>query len=709
MHYDTLILLVQISGLLLFARLLGELAQRIGQPAVVGEIFAGIILGPTLLGNVPMVAEYMVPNDSGRNYLTIISMLGAMFLLFIAGMETDIKLIKHHSKKAIKIAATALFVSFVSLFLYSLTIPDNLLVNPNDRYVFGAFIAITISVSAISVIAKVLIDLNLIRRDFGQLFVAIGMIDEAAAWILISIFIGFVGGLTSSIGGIIFSFSKVILFIVLGFVIGKFLIKYVITFLQNKIKLRYKFLTLVVIVIFVYGAIATALGLEAVLGAFVAGIIFGQIPHLSDKTIDRLESITFAIFAPIFFASAGLQVNILEFTDPSILTLSVVLILIAFSSKAIGGYVGARFFAKSDHWTSMLFAVGTNTRGTIQIIIATIGLTVGLISKDIFSIIILISILSSIISPILIKLIIKKVEPNTEELKRIKQEEIYAGSILSKINRVLLPIRVRTDINIESAKSIETNILEAIGSKKDISVTLFTITNEKEKNSAQTFLDGISSTFKVAEINKKIVIADNALDKIIEEAQKDYDLLVIGATEKQNNTEMVFNTFIDSLIRFSPCPSLIVQGHALLEDNKFKRILVPTDGSKASKRAAEVAFAIATSDDDEVHILRVIEEKITLDDFEPKDHLVDRQFSYAQEIVNELKSIGESLSVNTFTRLEIGINPETVILNIAKENKFDLVILGSDVRPGSDKLYLGPRVEKVLANCICPVLVVNSF
>ena len=108
LHYDTLILLIQIAGLLLFARLMGELAQRVGQPAVVGEIFAGILLGPTLIGNVPIVAEYMVPNDSGRNYLTIISMLGAMFLLFIAGMETDIKLIKVHSKNAIKIAATAL-------------------------------------------------------------------------------------------------------------------------------------------------------------------------------------------------------------------------------------------------------------------------------------------------------------------------------------------------------------------------------------------------------------------------------------------------------------------------------------------------------------------------------------------------------------------------------------------------------------------------
>jgi nucleotide-binding universal stress UspA family protein len=306
-------------------------------------------------------------------------------------------------------------------------------------------------------------------------------------------------------------------------------------------------------------------------------------------------------------------------------------------------------------------------------------------------------------------MIIKKVEPNTDEIKRIKQEEIYAGSILSKINRILLPVRARTDLDIASAKSIESNILEAIALKKDISVTLFSITNDKEKTKTEAFLDGIANTFKMSKINKKVVVAENALDKILEEAKKDYDLLVIGATEKQKNSGMVFNNFTDNLIRFSPCPSLIVHGHSIIEENQIKKILVPTDGSKASKRAAEVAFALTTKPTDEVHILRVVEQKPTLDDFDTKDHLIDRQFNYAHEIVNDLKSIGESLSVNTFTKVVLGENPENVILKIAKDEDFNLVIIGSDVRPGSDKLYLGPRVERILANSTCPVIVVNSF
>jgi len=709
LHYDTLILLIQIAGLLLLARLMGELAQRIGQPAVVGEIFAGILLGPTLLGNVPIISEYIVPNDYGKNYLSIISMLGAMLLLFIAGMETDIKLIKIHSQKAIKIASTALLVSFISLFFFSLTIPDNLLTDSGSKYLFAAFLSITISVSAISVIAKVLIDLNLIRRDLGQLFIAIGMIDETIVWIIISILIGLVGGFATTAAGIFLSFIKVILFLLLGYFVGKFFIKHIITFFQNKIKLRDKFLTLVIVIIFIYGAIAQAIGLEAVLGAFIAGIVFGQIPYLSDETYDKIESLTFAIFAPIFFASAGLQVNILEFTDINILSLAFLLMLIAFASKTIGGFAGSKFFAKNDTRTSLLFGIGLNTRGTIQIILATIGLTIGILSKDIFSIIIIISVVSSVISPIFIKVLIKKIEPNRDEIKRITQEEIYAKSILSKINRILLPVRVRTDLTTQLIKSIEAGIIEAIASKKNLSVTLLTITSEQDKSKAQVFLDSIASSFTKSEVTKKIIVSEKALEKILEESKKDYDLLVIGATEKQNNPEQVFNTFIDNLIRFSPCPSLIVQGHTHFDESTSKKILVPTDGSKASKRAAEVAFALTMNKNDEVHILRVVEERVSLDETDTKNHLLHRQFNYAKEIVNELKVIGDSLSVNTKTRVEAGINPEDVITDVAKKDKFNFVILGSDVRPGSEKLFLGPRVENILRNCTCPVIVVNSF
>ncbi|MDZ7623813.1 MAG: universal stress protein [Ignavibacteriaceae bacterium] len=146
----------------------------------------------------------------------------------------------------------------------------------------------------------------------------------------------------------------------------------------------------------------------------------------------------------------------------------------------------------------------------------------------------------------------------------------------------------------------------------------------------------------------------------------------------------------------------------MADDWRPSRILVPTNGSLASKRAAEIAFGIAYHDHDQVHILNVVESKDNFASLDIEGSSKERRLSFAYQVVNELKKLGESLNVNTFTEVEIGEEPDKVILKMSREKNFDLIILGTDIRPGTDKLYLGPRVERILKNCTCPVLVVNG-
>src|SRR4030065_620603 len=195
-HSDILKLLIQISVLLVTARLFGELSQIIGQPAVLGEILAGIFLGPSLLGNLlPFIYGWVIPvTEVQINLLEVITLIGALFLLLITGLETDLVLIKQHSKKAAATALGGLIIPFAAGYIFSLYIPDQLLVDPSQRIIFGLFLATAISLSAIPVIAKVLIDLKLIRRDIGQITIAAGMIDDTVAWILLSIVLGLIGG-----------------------------------------------------------------------------------------------------------------------------------------------------------------------------------------------------------------------------------------------------------------------------------------------------------------------------------------------------------------------------------------------------------------------------------------------------------------------------------------------------------------------------------
>ena len=444
LHNDILILLIQLFLLLLFARVFGELFQRLGQPTVVGEILAGVILGPSLLGAVPLLSDLMiVKSTQGTNLLEVVSLLGAMLLLLITGLETDLALIKHHSRSAFGTAIGGLIFPLILGFAFCFFIPDYLLVEPEKRIIFSLFVATAISVSAIPVIAKVLIDLKLIRRDIGQITIAAGMIDDTAAWILLSIVLGLIEVGVVTFQNVFISVGKVLAFLIISFVAGKWIASKIISFAQNSIKSDYKFLTILILFSFGFGAIAQALKLEAVLGAFLAGIIFSRIPAIPEESIDRLESITFGIFAPIFFAAAGLKVSLHPLFNSELLFIGIGLIAIATLSKITGAYVGARVFGKSDHWTALSFGAGLNARGAIQIIIAAIGLSVGIISQQIFSLIIIMAVVTSIIAPFMLRWTLKHVKPEAAEIKRLQMEEQLKDNLLNKVHRVLLPVRKR--------------------------------------------------------------------------------------------------------------------------------------------------------------------------------------------------------------------------------------------------------------------------
>jgi len=334
-HHDVLVLIIQIAVLLSTARALGEIAQRLGQPAVIGEILAGIVLGPSLLsGFFPFINAWIVPQTEVQGYLLeVISLIGVMFLLLITGLETDLPLIRRHARTAIGTAAGGLIVPFATGLLLGLHLPDFLLANKDQRLVFALFIAACMSISAIPVIAKVLMDLNLMRRDIGQIIIAAGMCDDTSAWIMLSIIVGLASGQAVTPGSVLEAVGKVLAFMAISFTLGRWLVKKTLDFVQDEVISRDSLLTLVLVLTFVWGAITQALNLEAVLGAFIMGILFGQMPRLPDSVHQTLESIALGIFAPIFFAVAGLKVNVMNLLEPKLLYIALIVIFIACTGK----------------------------------------------------------------------------------------------------------------------------------------------------------------------------------------------------------------------------------------------------------------------------------------------------------------------------------------------------------------------------------------
>jgi len=391
--------------------------------------------------------------------------------------------------------------------------------------------------------------------------------------------------------------------------------------------------------------------------------------------------------------------------------ITLIVIGIATLGKVIGTYTGARFIGGKDHWTSLSFGAGLNARGAMEIIIATIGLRLGILSQDMFSIVVVMAIATSLMAPFALRYVLKRVSIGEDEQKRLKKEELEADSMVADIHRVLLPVRLKDAETVDSGdlQSIEAQILELKGQGTELSLTLMTVVQESsKKTNAEAYLNKLSGYFNLNELVVKAVVSDKPGDAIIDESKKNYDLLVIGATDRSINSDHLFSPIVDYLVRMSPCPTLIVQAADISENWTPQRIMVPTNGSLASRHAAELGFFIAKSDKDkEVLAMNVVTNELR-PVYDTNQMYVQNKNLFAQEAVDELKKLGEAYGVKTESMVVNGQNPEDTIAEIAETNQIDLIIVGTNVRPGSNRLYLGPRVENILQLSPCPVVIFNT-
>jgi Kef-type K+ transport system membrane component KefB/nucleotide-binding universal stress UspA family protein len=699
---DILHLLVMVAVLLAAARLLGELFTRMGQPSVIGEILAGVILGPSVLGAfAPALGAWTTPQNQVQGYLLeLVGLIGVMLLLVVIGIETDLTLIRRKARIAVGISAGGLTLPLVFGLLLGLLFPADLLVDPTQRTVFALFMAASLSIAAIPVLAKVLMDLGLMRRDLGQTMLASAMIDDLTGWTLLGIItsLASVGRLEPR--AVLTSLLTVVAFVAITALPGRYLVSRTLAVVQDRMTSRDRLLTLVAVFAFAWAALSHWLGLEPVVGALAIGVLFGQMRRLPAEIPQRLESIALGVFGPVFFAVAGLKVNIPNLAQPRLLLLTVVVIVVATVAKVLGAYLGARYLSGQPTWTALAFGIGLNARGAVEIIIASIGLGLGILSRDVFSMIVVMAVATSLMAPLGLKALAKRLVPEGEELERLEREKSAEGSLIAGIRRVLLPIRPRPSA-LGGAQAIEAIVLGRLAQQHGLAVTLFSVGPRE----TYEFLGQIEHLFSGAEVTKRVVESENPVSAVLSEAQRDYDLVVLGATEIDSTAEVLFGGVVDEVVRLAPVPSLVVRGGKISPNWRPRRIVVPTDGSVTSRRAAELAFAIADPDAI-VTIIHVVTRHSSITgsfrDRAPARHEIGHQ------LTADLRQLGESIGVVTETEVRMGPEPEDAILETARRTQADLVILGTGVRAASSRLFLGPRVERILTSCPCPVVVLNT-
>lgn len=715
-HHELLLLLLQLALLLLVARSLGELMRRWHQPQVIGELLAGVLLGPSVFGAAlpQLQAQFFPASQTQANLLSAISWLGVLFLLLVTGLETDLNLIIRKGKTALLVSLGGILIPFASGLVLGWQLPERFLANPNERLVFGLFMATAMSISAIPVIAKVLMDLRLIRRDIGQITLAAGMTDDTIGWILLSVVAGLASGGKFSPTNLLTIVGAAVIFLAVALTIGRVVVEIIFRWVDNNIGGQAAHLSTLLVLALGASALTHHLGLEAALGAFVVGILVGQAPRFSRAAGHTLELITASFLAPIFFASAGLKVNLLQMLNPATLAVGILVLGIACLGKFTGAYLGARL-GGLGHWEGLSLGAGMNARGAMEIIVATIGLSLGVLNPDMYAIIVMVAIVTSLMAPPILRWTLAKVVMGQEESQRLQAEALASQSFIKQIHRVLIPSRGGQNIQIAA------QLVGFLAHQNPLEVTALSVQPESSDPEPAQILTGGDALATVTQalqlpggkVAKAKVLRASKLktaEVILQEAAKGYDLVVVGATETKLSGTTLFNRLVDQIVQQAACATLIVKSHSEIqaEDwqglSQLQQILVPTTGNESSTYAVEIAATLAAQTGAIVTLLNVT--NATSEDwryFEAANPLQE----ITRQILNQQAELGRSFGAKVQTLILSGI-PELEILKYTSSHATDLIILGSNARLKTGRAFFGQRVDAILSRAACPVAVIST-
>lgn len=404
--YEITLLFIELGILLASARLLGEIFIRFNQPAVVGEILAGVILGPSILGSIaPEWNALLFPNIGSRSiFLDGFTTVAIALFLLVAGLEVDLSTIWRQGKSVLIIGVLGIIIPFTVAFLPAIFSPAFFGGGIySDRLLFALFFATALSISALPVIAKILMDLNIYRTDLGMVIIAASTFEDLLGGIMFAFILGLSGTTTGHGFGIMQTLVMTAAFAFILLTLGRVILHKILPWIQAHSSWPGGVLGFALSISLFAAAFTEWIGVHAIFGAFLMGIAIGDSSHLREHTRKIINQFISSIFAPIFFASIGLKINFFENFD---IYLVLVVLLIACIGKIVGCGVGARIggLPIKEAWA---VGFGLNARGAIEIVFGLLALQYGLINQRMFVALVVMALVTSIMSGPLIQFVLK--------------------------------------------------------------------------------------------------------------------------------------------------------------------------------------------------------------------------------------------------------------------------------------------------------------
>lgn len=402
-QHEIMNLLAQLGIMLLVGRLFAELARKLKNPAVVGEIVAGIILGPTILGMIqPEWFEALFPAGSSSLVLDGFVQIAVVMLLFIAGLEVDLHIVWQQGRQALYTSSLGLIIPFAFGFVFPYFFPEFFGSSDGNRHLaYSLFMGTSMAITALPVIARILMDLNIFKSRMGMLVISSAMINDLIGWLIFSVVLGMIGKEQN-----ISLWNTILLtvgFTAIMLTVGRGLINRGLPWINKKFAWPGGLLSLSLALCFFAAAFTEYIGIHAIFGAFIIGVAVGDSEHMSERAKEIVHQFINNIFAPLFFVAIGLKVNFISNFD---LWLTLAIIAIAFAGKIIGSGWGTRLGGFS--WRESLAAgFGMNARGAMEIILGLVALENGLINERVFVSLVIMALVTSMSSGPLMKWMLK--------------------------------------------------------------------------------------------------------------------------------------------------------------------------------------------------------------------------------------------------------------------------------------------------------------
>ncbi|MFW6060498.1 MAG: cation:proton antiporter [Phycisphaeraceae bacterium] len=423
--HEITVFLLSLALLLGLARLLGEVARMYRQPAVLGEILAGVLLGQTVFGFIsPEWYTWLFPSEGDTfTMLEGFIILAASLLLLVVGMEVDLSTVWRQGKAALLVSVCGIALPMTAGMTLASLMPEFFAVGPRGAealWPFAIFVGIAMSITALPVIAKILMDLNLAKSDMGMLIISSAMLNDLVGWIGFAVVLALLPA--SALAGaeaaetasmsVPMTIGLTLLFLVVMLTLGRSLIHRSLPYVQAHLSWPGGVLVYVLIIALACAAFTEKLGIHSIFGAFVAGVAIGDSHHLKARTRDTIEQFIINIFAPVFFASIGLRLNFVSEFSPALVGL---VFGVAATGKILGSFFGAKTagLGMRESWAT---GFGMASQGAVGIILGQLALDAGLIGEELMVAIVIMALTTSLMAGPLMQAVLR-----SKQQRRLKE------------------------------------------------------------------------------------------------------------------------------------------------------------------------------------------------------------------------------------------------------------------------------------------------